>query len=87
MSRRITIENDAWTVALAGRVTQYFKDEFGLVFTRGTGDGREERVVRYSPRGSRYREFSFEQMSDGQLIELFQRSQPSWTSPETGYRP
>lgn len=86
MSRRIAIDNVTWTVAPAGRVTQYFKDEFSLVFTRGTGEDREERVIRYSPRGSRYREFSLEEMSDRQLVELFQRSQPSWTSPETGYR-
>jgi len=86
MPRNILIDNVTWSVAPAGRVTQYFKDEFGLVFTRGTGDSREQRVVRYSPRWSRYREFSLQAMSDRQLQELFQRSQPSWTSPETGYR-
>lgn len=87
MPRTVTIENSTWDVAPAGRVTQYFKDEFALVFTRGTGDGREERVVRYSPRGSRYREFSLQELTTRQLMQLFQRSQPSWTSPETGYRP
>ena len=86
MSRTVTIENSTWGVASAGRVTQYFKDEFALVFTRGTGDDREERVVRYSPRGSRHREFSLQELSERQLIDLFQLSQPSWTSPETGYR-
>jgi hypothetical protein len=86
MSRTITIDNSTWGVAPAGRVTQYFKDEFALVFTRGTGDDREERVVRYSPRGSRHREFSLQELSERQLMDLFLRAQPSWTSPETGYR-
>ena len=86
MSRTVTIDNSTWGVAPAGRVTQYFKDEFALVFTRGTGDDREERVVRYSPRGSRHREFSLQELSERQLIDLFARSQPSWTSPEAGYR-
>ena len=86
MTRQIEIGSDTWRVAPAGRVTQYFKDEFGLVYTNGTGPEREERVVRYSPRGSRYREFSLQELSDAQLIDLFHRSQPSWTSPETEYR-
>lgn len=86
MSRTVTIDNSTWSVAHAGRVTQYFKDEFSLVFTRGTGDDREERVVRYSPRGSRHREFSLQELSERQLADLFNRSQPSWTSPETEYR-
>lgn len=87
MPRQVTIDNATWEVAPAGRVTQYFKDEFALVFTRGTGPDREERVVRYSPRGSRHREFSIQELNDHQLARLFYRSQPSWTSPEAGYRP
>jgi len=86
MTRHIEIESERWSIAPAGRVTQYFKDEFALVFTKGTGPDREERVVRYSPRGSRYREFSLQELSDRQLTDLFRHSQPSWTSPETGYR-
>lgn len=86
MPRTVTVDNSTWEVASAGRVTQYFKDEFALVFTRGTGDDREERVVRYSPRGSRYREFSLQELSERQLEDLFHRAQPSWTSPEAGYR-
>ena len=86
MTRRIQIDSDTWNVAPAGRVTQYFKDEFSLVFTKGTGPKREERVVRYSPRGSRYREFSLQELTDKDLADLFHHSQPSWTSPETGYR-
>ena len=42
-----------WQVAVSGRSTQYTKDEFGLVFTRGTGPDREQRVVRYSPLGAK----------------------------------
>lgn len=87
MPRNLEIDNVTWEVAPAGRVTQYFKDEFSLVFARGTGPDREERVVRYSPRGSRYRENSLAELSDHRLRELFHRSQPSWTSPEAGYRP
>lgn len=86
MARTVTIDATEWEVAPAGRVTQYFKDEFGLVFSRGTGPDREERVVRYSPRRSRHREFSIQELTESQLIELFHRSQPSWTSPEAGYR-
>ena len=86
MARQITVDNDIWDVAPAGRVTQYLKDEFALIFTRGTGPDREERVVRYSPRKSLHRDHSLQGLSDRHLHELFQRSQPSWTSPETGYR-
>ncbi len=86
MPRQITVDNDTWNVAPAGRVTQYVKDEFALIFTRGTGSDREERVVRYSPRWSLHRDHSLQALSDRSLHELFLRSQPSWTSPETGYR-
>ena len=53
MPRRI-IEagGDQWVVSVSGRNTQYTKDEFGLIFTRGTGAGREQRVTRYSPVGT-----------------------------------
>ena len=38
MPRRIIeVDGEQWEVAVSGRVTQYTKDEFGLVFTRGTG--------------------------------------------------
>jgi YD repeat-containing protein len=87
MSRRILdIDGARWEVSPSGRVTQYTRDEFGLLFGKGTGTDREERVVRYSPLGSRSPEASLNELSDFQLAELFRRSQPSWTSPETGYR-
>ena len=57
MPRRIIeVDGERWEVAVSGRSTQYTKDEFGLVFTRGTGPGRERRAVRYSPLGAKSRE-------------------------------
>jgi hypothetical protein len=86
MPRRvIEINGEQWDVAPSGRVTQYTRDEFGLVFSRGTGENREHRVVRYSPKGSRQWEVSLNELDDQKLAELFARSQPSWTAPETGY--
>ena len=46
---------------------------------------REVRVTRYSPQGSRSREQSFAELTEDQLRELLQQSQPSFTSPEAGY--
>jgi hypothetical protein len=43
------------------------------------------RVTRYSPQGTRSREQAFAELSDAQLKELFEQSQPSFTSPEAGY--
>ena len=86
MARRfIDIDGEQWEVAPAGNVTQYVKDEFALVFARGAGEARERRVVRYSP-AIRYRASSLAALSDDNLRDLFRRSQPSWTSPELGYR-
>ena len=47
MPRRI-IEADGehWEVAISGKVTQYVKDEFGLVFSRISGPNRERRTCR-----------------------------------------
>ena len=87
MPRRIIeVEGEAWQVAVSGRLTQYTQDEFGLVFTRGTGPGRERRVVRYSPLGPKSREISLGALSDAELRDLLTHSQPAWTAPETGYR-
>ena len=53
MPRRvIEADGDQWVVSVSGRNTQYTKDEFGLVFTRGTGAGREQRVVRATRRSA-----------------------------------
>ena len=87
MPRRIIeVDGEEWQVAVSGRFTQYNKDEFGLVFTRGTGPQREQRVVRYSPLGAKSRELSLAALSDRELAELLEVSQPAWTAPELGYR-
>jgi hypothetical protein len=88
MPRRIiAADGEQWEVAVSGRITQYVKDEFGLIFTRGIGPDREQRVTRYSPLGAKSRELSLSQLSDQELGDLLKHSQPSWTAPEMGYRP
>ena len=87
MPRRIIeVDGERWEVAVSGRSTQYTKDEFGLVFTRGTGPDRERRVARYSPLGAKSRELSLHQLSDKELRDLLACSQPGWTAPELDYR-
>ena len=87
MPRRIIeADGESWLVSVSGRLTQYGKDEFGLVFTRGIGTGREQRLARYTPLGAKSRELSLRQLSDQELAELLRQSQPSWTAPEMGYR-
>ena len=84
--RLIDVDGVQWAVSVSGRVTQYVKDEFGLVFTSGAGAGRERRVSRYSPLGAKSRELSLAEMSDRELRDLLAHSQPAWTAPEMGYR-
>ncbi len=84
-TRFIEVDGQRWNVYPSGYVTQYYADEFGLIFMRGAGDARQVRVTRYSPQGARSREASLAEMSDAQLLELFRASQPSATSPEAGY--
>jgi len=87
MARRIIeVCGQPWEVDVSGRVTQYTKDEFGLVFSRGTGPDRERRVTRYTPLGAKSRELSLSELSDQELRDLLAHSQPTWTAPETGYR-
>lgn len=87
MPRRIiAADGEQWEVAVSGRSTQYVKDEFGLIFTRGVGPDREQRVARYSPLDAKSRELSLSQLSDQELGDLLKHSQPSWTAPEMGYR-
>lgn len=85
-TRSIDVDGSRWAVTPSGFVTQFTRDEFTVLFTRGTGPDRDERVAKYAPMGARSRELSLEELSDAQLVELFRRSQPSWTSPDTGYR-
>jgi hypothetical protein len=88
MPRRIfEADGEQWEVEVSGRVTQYVKDEFGLIFTRGVGPQRERRVVRYTPLGDKNREASLGELSEQELRDLLRHSQPSWTAPEMGYRP
>ena len=84
-TRSIVVDGRRWDVYPSGRVTQYNKDEFGLVFVSGEGDDREVRVTRYSPVGARSREQSLAELGDDDLRRLLDSSQPSFTSPEAGY--
>ena len=84
-TRTISLDGRAWRVMPSGRVTQYDRDEFALLFVAGTGDHREVRVTRYSPHGARSRELALSEMSDADLARLFAQSQPSEMSPEAGY--
>lgn len=86
-TRILTVNGEPWRVFPSGYVTQYDRDEFGLIFVRGTGDARQVRVTRYSPVGARSRERSLAELTDEQLRALFVQSQPSATSPEAGYAP
>ena len=85
MPRKFTAHGADWIAMPSGRNTQYVRDEFGILFTRVTGE-RTERVARYSPRDSRSREVSLAALSDAELRELLGTSQPAYTAPETGYR-
>lgn len=86
-TRSISTEGKSWRVFPSGHVTQYEHDEFALLFIAGHGDAREVRVTRYSPVGARSREQSLAELSDQDLVRLFEQSQPSATSPEAGYAP
>ena len=86
-TRTITVSGKEWRVSPSGRVTQYDKDEFGLLFVSGSGPEREVRVTRYSPLGARSRQASLAEMTDDDLRRLLEASQPSETSPEAGYAP
>ncbi len=86
MARRtIHVEGETWNVYPSGRVTQYTRDEFGLVFEKGTGSERVRRVMRYSPLGAKRPDQALSELSVTRLVEFFHQSQPAWTSPETHY--
>lgn len=84
-TRSLTAAGRAWRVFPSGRVTQYDRDEFALVFVAETSGKREVRVTRYSPTGALTRERSLAEMTDTELERLFQLSQPGDTSPEAAY--
>jgi len=84
-TRTVTIGGRSWRVFPSGRVTQYDRDEFALLFVADANGRREVRVTRYSPLGVRSRERSFAELSDAELARLFEASQPGDTSPEADY--
>lgn len=86
-TRSISIDGKAWRVFPSGYITQYEHDEFGLLFISGSGDGREVRVTRFSPHGTRSREQALAELPDEEVRRLFAQSQPGETSPEAGYSP
>lgn len=86
-TRTITMDGRSWRVLPSGRVTQYDRDEFALLFISGSGADQEVRATRYSPQGTRSRELALSEMSDADLARLFSSSQPSEMSPEAGYTP
>lgn len=83
--RTVTIDGSTWRVQPSGYLTVNTKDEFALIFARGEGEHKEVRVTRYSPTGVRWREQSFAELTDDDLLRLFSHSQPSATSPEAFY--
>jgi hypothetical protein len=84
-TRTLNIGGQSWRVFPSGRVTQYDRDEFAVLFVADAGGKREVRVTRYSPLGSRSRERSLAELSDAELARLFESSQPGETSPEADY--
>lgn len=86
MARRtIEVDGEEWHVYPSGRVTVYDRDEFGLVFEKGTGPYRVRRVTRFSPIGARRRDAALAELSDERLLEYLRQSQPAQTSPEILY--
>jgi hypothetical protein len=83
--RTIEADGERWEIYPSGRTTPYDRDEFGLVFEKGTGPDRVRRVTRYSPTGARRWDAALAELSDQTLHEFFRQSQPAWTSPETSY--
>ncbi len=81
----VEVDGERWEVYPSGRFTVYDRDEFGLIFEKGTGPGRVRRVTRFSPVGPRRWDAALAGLSPARLQELFRQSQPAWTSPETGY--
>ena len=84
-ARSLQVDGQKWDVSPSGYITQYTQDEYALMFSKGSGKDREVRVTRYSPQGTRSREQAFAELTDEKLRELFEQSQPSFTSPEAGY--
>jgi len=87
MARRtIEVDGDRWKVYPSGLVTVCGRDEFALVFEKGTGPNRVRRVTRYSPRGAARWDAALAELSDKYLSQLFRASQIAGTSPEADYQ-
>lgn len=84
-TRSLKVAGRTWRVFPSGRVTQYDRDEFALVFVTEAQGRREVRVTRYSPAGVRSRERSLADLSEADLTRLLAESQPGETSPEADY--
>jgi hypothetical protein len=84
-TRTLNAAGRSWRVYPSGRVTQYDRDEFALLFVAERDGRREVRVTRYSPVGIRSREQSLAEMTEADLARLFEQSQPGETSPEADY--
>src|SRR5438093_1366335 len=67
-TRSITVNGRTWRVLPSGRVTQYDRDEFSLMFITGTGATRTVRVTRYSPQCARSRAQSLAELTDAGRI-------------------
>jgi hypothetical protein len=86
MARRtLEVDGERWEVYPSGRVTVYGRDQFGLIFERGTGPQRRRRVTHFSPLGARSPDRAFMELSERDILALFQQSQPAWTAPEVDY--
>ena len=86
MARRsIEVHGERWVVYPSGRVSAYDRDEFGLVFEKGTGPNRDRRVTRFAPMGPRSWDAALAGLSDRYLATLFEQSQPARTSPALAY--
>lgn len=85
MRRSFEIDGERWVAYPSGRITFYSRDEFGLVFEKGTGAARVRRMTRYSPTRARRPDQALADLTDERLIHLFRVSQPAATSPELGY--
>jgi hypothetical protein len=83
--REIEVEGERWHVYPSGRVTVYDRDEFGLVFEKGTGPDRVRRVTRFSPVGPRRWDAALDWLTEERLVEFFRQSQVAQTSPEVRY--
>ena len=84
-ARTLSVAGRSWQVYPSGRVTNYERDEFALLFVSDAAGTREVRVTRYSPPGVRSRERSLADFTEAELTRLFELSQPGDTSPEAGY--